>query len=110
MKKTIFAFITFSTITFNVNAGTNLVNCNSIIGTNRNVILVVVDNVLRQIRVQPNSSHPQAFFPHKVTNSNIDGVSIYTVRGMIGFLQVENQILEGNPGLIKLANDELTCF
>lgn len=91
-------------------ADVTMINCDSIRGTQRSLTLVVFNQELKQVRVLSNGSRPRPLIPNKLINQNIEGVTLYTLVGLPGFLQVENKVLEGNGGLIRLDSDEFSCF
>lgn len=110
MKALILSLMSFTFLTVSAHAEYSMVNCDSIRGTNRSLTLVVVNQDVKQVRVQTNGSRQRALIPNKILNQNIDGVTLYTVVGLSGFMEVENKVLEGNGGIVKLADDEFSCF
>lgn len=101
------SLIAFSSL---AHAEFNLITCDSVRGTNTALTLVVLNQDVKQVRVQSNGSRVRALVPNKIINQNIEGVTLYTIVGLTGFMEVENQVLNGNGGYIRLSNDEFSCF
>lgn len=106
--KTLIAIIALTTSTLSF-ASFNTVNCDSVRGTNNSLSLIIVDHSLKQIRVI-NGLRVKALVPSKVVNQELNGVTLYSVSGVVGLMKVENKVLEGNGGLVSLSNDEFSCF
>lgn len=105
------ALFTLATISLSAHAEYNVVNCDSIRGTSHMLTLVVVDQNLKQVRIQSsNARRSTALMPVKIINQNIKGITLYTVAGLPGLMKVDNQVLTGNGGLVDLANDEFSCL
>jgi hypothetical protein len=86
------------------------ITCDSIRGTDHILTLVVVNQDVKQVRVQTAGSRVHPFVPIRVNNQNIDGVTLYTLNGGVtGFLEVENEVLSGNSGQVRLLGDEFSC-
>lgn len=91
-------------------ANYNVVNCDSTQGTDHSLTLIVVNNDVKQVRVLSPGHRTRALVPTRVINQNIEGSTLYTLIGIPGFMEVENKVLEGNRGFVKLSNDEFSCF
>jgi hypothetical protein len=90
-------------------ANFSTVTCDSNRGTNHTLTLFVFDKALKQVRVGAGrNSRQRAFMPTRV--QNYPNRTIYTLSGMLGFMQVDNSILEGNGGIVTLQNDEFSCL
>lgn len=90
-------------------ANTERVNCDSIRGTNRSLLLIIVDSDLKQVRVLTAARH-FVLVPQKINTQNNPDFTFYTVLGQPSILQVENKVLENNGGLVKFSGDEFSCF
>ena len=105
------ALLTILAATSVAHAELNMINCDSIRGTNHSLVLVVANQDLKQIRIQSNNGgRSQAILPSKLINQNINGITLYTLLGQTGFMKVDNQVLAGNGGYVELANDEFSCL
>jgi hypothetical protein len=89
-------------------ANYQLVNCDSIVGTENSMQLIVVNNDVKQIRVT-SGMRTKAFIPNKLQIQNIENKTIYTVVGIPGLFQVENTVLNDGGGIVQFANDEFSC-
>lgn len=112
MKNIIFISTIFTMTIFAsfANAQINIINCDGLNGTNNSLTLVVLGQNLKQIRVQTNGSLPRAFIPNRILHQNINGIILYTITGMSGMLEVDNQVLAGEAGIVRLENDEFSCL
>ncbi len=89
-------------------ANYQLVNCDSIRGTENRMQLIVVNNEVKQIRVT-SGMRSKAFIPNKLQIQNVENKTIYSVVGMPGLFQVDNGVLNDQGGLVQFANDEFSC-
>jgi len=85
------------------------VNCQSNQGKPHNLTLILANQNLVQVRIRV-GTRPRALMPTKLGNQDVQGATLYSVRGMVGVMEVDNQILTGNGGLIKFTNDEFSCL
>ena len=107
MKKIIALIaLTASTLSF---AAYETVSCDSIRGTNNTLMLIVVNKDVKQLRVT-SGLRTRALVPRRLINQNIEGKTLYSVSSVLGLMEVDNKLLEGNGGLVRLANDEFSCF
>ncbi len=89
-------------------ANYQVVNCDSIRGSENTMQLIVLNNDVKQIRVT-NGMRSKAFIPNKLQIQNIENKTIYTVVGMHGLFQVDNSVLNDAGGIVQFANDEFSC-
>ena len=110
MKKLSLILSLMTTILFSLNARAeyNLVNCSSIQGTPHQMTLVLANQNLLQIRIRI-GTRARAFMATKQEVQNVEGVTLYSVRGVAGVMELDNQILTGNSGLVKFPKDEFSC-
>lgn len=92
-----------------VRAEYNFVNCDSIRGTPHQMTLILANQNLLQIRIKT-GTRARSLMATKLANQNVEGVTLFTVSGVVGLMEVDNQILAGNGGLVKFSNDEFSCL
>lgn len=110
MKSGLLTIAILLTLTNTSHAAYEVVNCDSIRGTNHSLSLIYVESTLMQVRIQSiNSGRPHTLLPVKINNQNFPGYTLYTVAGTSSILKIENKIQEGNGGLVSFSNDEFSC-
>lgn len=97
-------------LSLSAHADYNTINCESIRGTGHILSLIVFNQDLKQVRVEANNRRPHPLVPTKVSIQSIEGITVYSLLGMASLLEVDNKVLEGNGGIVKLENDEFSCF
>lgn len=111
MKKTLTSLILFSIISTSAFAGMEIVNCDSIRGTNQAISLIVVNQDIKQVRIlNPASNRPHALLASKLNVQNIPNITLYRLMGLPTLMKVDNKVLEGNGGLVSFGSDEFSCF
>ena len=110
MKKSSLILSLVATILFSLNARAeyHFANCSSIQGNPHLMTLVLANQNLLQIRIRM-GTRARAFMATKQEVQNIEGVTLYSIRGVAGVMELDNQILTGNSGLVKFPNDEFSC-
>ncbi|MBY0517069.1 MAG: hypothetical protein K2P81_09185 [Bacteriovoracaceae bacterium] len=86
------------------------VSCDSIRGTGNMMLLVIANKELKQVRVSVGGSMPRALLINRIHGQSIPDVTLYTVSGSSELLEIQNSVLDGIGGYVKLAGDELSCF
>ena len=111
MKKLIFT-LTLVVLFISSNAAhaeLSIVNCNSHLGTDHNLSLVIVNNSLREIRIQTLESRIKALVPRKLMNQCIEGRTLFAILGSHTTLELDDAILSGGEGLLKMDDEEFGC-
>lgn len=105
-------FLSISLFSSMAHAGLETITCTSMQGSNHELTLIIANNDLKQIRISSaiGGSFPRAFIPQKLANQNIQGLTLYTIAGMEGLMEVDNAILEGNSGIVRLSEENFSCF
>jgi hypothetical protein len=96
-------------IAVNVNAAFDSATCSSIQGTPHQITLVMANQNLLQVRFRA-GTRSKALMVTKLPDQNAEGVTIYNVNGVVSLMEVDNQILSGNGGIVKFSNDEFSCL
>ncbi len=110
MKTCMLAFFVSLTFSIGVNAADfKFVNCSSAT-TGHALRLILVDQEIQQVRIRINSHRERALMPTKAADQNIEGVTVYSFANTTAVMEVDNTILSGNGGTLKMANDELSCM
>ncbi len=111
MKKLIFTLtvVILTISSYGAYAELTIVNCNSHLGTDHNLSLVIVDNSLREIRVQTLESRLKALIPRKLMNQCIEGRTLFAILGSHSTLELDDAILSGGEGLLKMDDEEFGC-
>jgi hypothetical protein len=111
MLKKLISLLFISIISTSSFAAYEIVNCDSIRGTNRSLSLIIVNNDVKQIRfLNPGSNRPMALMTRKLNIQNFPELTIYSAMGISSLIKVENNILAGNGGLVSIDSDEFSCF
>ncbi len=106
----ILALLTLTVFTSVAHADYNVINCDSIRGTDHVMTLIVVNQDLKQVRVETTGNRPRPYIPTKVANQNVEGITLYALGEVAGLMEVDNQVLEGNGGQVRLLNDVFSCM
>lgn len=111
MKKLslVLALSTSILLSLSAQAEYTFATCSSTQGTPHKIVLVLANQSLMQVRIRI-GTRSRALIANKLIDQNTDGVTIYNVRGVEGVMEVDNQILSGNGGLVKFSNDEFSCL
>lgn len=112
MKTFMLAFLVSSTFLSMsaMAADYSIVNCSSVSGNARALRLIIVNQEIQQVRIRVNSHRERALTPARVQDQNVEGFTLYSFAGSPALMEVENQILSGDAGTLKLANEELSCM
>jgi hypothetical protein len=98
-------------VSFNAEASLSTLNCGSTMGAGNELLLFVANQNLLQVRVLTNNgSHQRALLVNKLANQNIKGVTLFTIAGSSELLEVENVVLDGQDGHVRLAGDTFSCL
>ncbi len=84
-----------------------IANCGS--PTGHALRLIIVDQNVLQVRIMVRPHREWALTPTRAADQNIEGVTLYTFGNNSAVMEVDNTILSGNGGTLKMANDELSC-
>jgi hypothetical protein len=112
MKKLSLILATLSLTSFFslAHADYNLVNCDSVRGTNTLLTLVIANQNLMQVRVLLGGSRARPIMPRKLANQNIKDITLYSLMGTASLLKVDNTVLTDNFGHVQLESDEFSCL
>lgn len=85
-------------------------NCLSQTSPDQELTLIILDQNIRQIHVQINGSLPSPLLVSKLANQNIDGVTLYSIQSVSNLMEVENKVLAGQTGTLRISNNSFFCF
>lgn len=110
MKK--FLVLAASLIAFSIQAQAEYttVSCQSRSNPDRDLTLIIVNQDIKQVRVQSGGSLPRVFMANKLTNQSVEGLILYTVQSVPGLMEVESKILVGEGGSVRLNSDSFYCL
>lgn len=106
MTLTILATLFFS---ISAQAQFRLVDCINVSGNQKDLTLVVLNNDVKQVRVSSRFGQ-RALVPNKLAHQNLPGVTLYSVVGVPGLMQVSNTIFEEKSGIVRLSTEEFSCL
>jgi len=87
-----------------------MVRCYSTLGTDHDLSLVIVNSALREIRTSSlESNRAKALIPRKVMNQSTAEKSLYTIIGSDVLVEIENKILNGEAGRLKIDAEDFNC-
>lgn len=103
---------TVSLLTFSLQARAEYLtmSCLSQTSPNRELTLLIVDQDIKQVRISINGSLPRAFLTNKIINQNTPGLTLYSIQAIGKPMKVENKVLEGLSGLVRISNDRFFCI
>jgi hypothetical protein len=84
-------------------------DCMSIAGNNHHLLLFVTDGEIKQVRMVTSGSLPHVLIVNKLANQVIEGSTLYTL-GNAGLMTVENKVLAGEIGTLRLAGETFSCM
>jgi hypothetical protein len=111
MKKIFFsASIVLLTLSSSAFAQFEMVRCQSILGAERDLSLVIVNSALKEIRpISNNTERARALIPRKIMNQCMPGKTLYTIVGSDILVEIENKILNGEAGILKVDAEDFNC-
>lgn len=112
MKSIFFSFLTCLFISSQVFATPNykIAHCESILGNNQLLQLIIFNKDVRQITIQTPGHLAKPFITTRVLQQNNENLTLYTVSGLDGFMQVENSVLHNENGYVRFSHDEFYCI
>lgn len=96
-------------ISSTAHAALTTLDCTSTRGTDNELVVFVADQNLVQVRVVVNGHHSRVIAFNKLAVQKTEGVTTYSILGAGGLLEVENDVLLGLNGDIKLAGERFSC-
>lgn len=111
MLKFIFTTATLLVLSLSAKADYLTINCTSNSTSNREILLVIANQDVKQMRIRANGSLPTAIMVTRLAVQNREGVTLYNTNAVAaGLLEVENEVLTGMPGSVRFNNDSFFCI
>ncbi len=111
MLKFIFTTATLLVLSLSAKADYLTINCTSNSASDRELLLFIANQDVKQVRIQANGSRPTAIMVTRLAVQNSQGVTLYTTNvASAGLFEVENEVLEGMPGSVRFNNDSFYCI
>ena len=85
-------------------------SCLSQTSPNRELTLFIENGNIKRIDVQLNGSLPSALMVSKLANQNIEELTLYSIQSVASLMEVENKVLTGQTGTLRINYDSFFCL